>query len=101
MFFKEDLEKILKEKKENEILSIFYENDKSILIRDLNDWCTVVKKSNDKTLGIEDLILEDNYIKVDYVVLEKEQEKYNLKEKYSIILPYKSIKLIKINELVF
>lgn len=96
MFYKEDVEEILNKKEENEILSIFYKGDKNFLIRNIDDWNTTVKKEKNKTIGLKDLILKDNYIKLDYVVLEKKQEKYEKIKEYSIFLTYDLIEEIQI-----
>ena len=113
MFCKEDIIEILEDKKENEILTIYYEGflgrgingiqDKCISIRNIEDSdiiFSLIEYSDGekiKTLMLN-LDIKDNYIKASFEKYRK--TKYNkvfvFIKKYSVLIPYDSIQSIEI-----
>lgn len=113
MFYKEDIIEILEDKKENEILTIYYEGFSGRGINGIQDKCISIRNIEDsentvsfieysdgekiKTIMLN-LDIKDNYIKASFEKYRK--TKFNdifvgIK-KYSVLVPYDSIQSIEI-----
>lgn len=116
MFYKEDIEEILENKKENEVLTIYYEGftgmgingaqDKSISIRNLedsNNTVSFIEYGNREKFKIEiiDLEIKDNYIKASFVKYRKGDysDYFSRIKAYSVLVPYNSIQSIELYEI--
>ncbi len=113
MFCKEDIIEILEDKKENEILTIYYEGflgrgingiqDKCISIRNIEDSDNTVSlieysdREKIKTLMLN-LDIKDNYIKASFEKYRKTKHNdvFCFIKKYSVLIPYDSIQSIEI-----
>lgn len=116
MFYKEDIIEILENKKENEVLTIYYDGftgigingvqDKSISIRSLEDSNNIVsfaEHSDGVKIKTEIINLEikDNYIKASFEKYRKGKycDNFFRIKVYSVLVPYNSIQSIELYEI--
>lgn len=112
MFYKEDIIEILEDKKENEILTIYYEGfsgrgingiqDKHISIRNVEDsenTVSLIEYSDGEKIKMImlNLDIKDNYIKASFEKYKKTKYTDFIKIRtYSVLVPYDSIQSIEI-----